>query len=131
MVTAVNRCSIKYVDILDSIPMEASACFNFDLVLGGRSPTWSNFHVRMESQDQDLLHTIQVGSAAQFTLTSGSILSGPLLDVDSVLNLGSEGPEEFLGKLAERTEWLHTANKRVVFDCLSSAALDYLEPVYD
>lgn len=131
MITSVNRCSIKYVDVLDGIPLEASACFNFDLALGGRSPKGRPFHVRMEHVEDDLLHAIQVGAAAQITLTSGATLSGPVLDIDSVLNLEAEAPEEFLAKLAERIEWLHTANKRVVFDCLSPAALEYLEPVYE
>lgn len=131
MITSVKRCSIKYVDILDGIPLEASSCFNFELALGGRSPKGRPFHVRMEHMEEDLIHSIQVGSAAQYTLTTGAMLSGPVLDIDSVLNLDNEAPELFLEKLTQRTEWLHSANKRVVFDCLSAAALEYLEPVYE
>ncbi|MDH0745776.1 TIGR04255 family protein [Pseudomonas sp. GD03842] len=131
MVTAVNRCSIKYVDILDSIPLDASQCFKFELTLGGRSPTESTFHVRMDSREGALLHMIQVGSAAQYELAGGQLLSGPVLDIDSVYNIGSEDPKVFLSKLSERANELHAANKRVVFDCLSSAALAYLEPTYE
>jgi len=131
MVTSVTRCSIKYVDILDSVPLEASDCFNLDLALGGRSPTGSNFHVRMESREGDLLHSIQVGSAAQYNLADGRMLSGPVLDVDSVMALNAEDPQIFLERLPNRTERLHSANKQVVFDCFSKAALEYLEPVYE
>ncbi len=131
MITAVNRCSIKYVDILDSSPLEASDCFNFELSLGRRSPTGNNFHVRMESREGELLHSIQVGSAAHYVLANGTTRTGPVLDIDSVLDLQAENPQVFLEKLAERTERLHTANKRVVFDCISAAALEFLEPVYE
>lgn len=131
MITAVTRCSIKYVDILDSIPLEASDCFNFELALGGRSPTAGNFHVRMESLEGVMLHSIQVGSSAQYGLTDGKMLSGPVLDIDSVLSLNPERPLDFLKSLPERANQLHDANKRLVFDCLSAAALDYLEPIYE
>ncbi|WP_224791474.1 TIGR04255 family protein [Pseudomonas fluorescens] len=131
MVDSVSRCSIKYVDILDSIPIEASDCFNFELALGNRSPNGSNFHVRMESREDSLIHTIQIASVAQYILPDGKILTGPMLDIDSVLNLEAESPHIFLEKLPERSEQLHSANKRVVFDCLSAAALDHLEPTYE
>ena len=131
MITSVTRCSIKYVDILNAIPLEPSACFNFDLALGGRSPNDSNFHVRMESREGSLLHNIQVGSAAQYGLVDGSVLSGPVLDIDTVLDLDAENPQVFLERLSERAELLHSANKQVVFDRFSKAALEFLEPVYE
>lgn len=131
MVNSVSRCSIKYVDILNHSPLEPSECFNLNLNLGGRSPTGNNFHVRMESRDGALLHNIQVGSAAQYGLADGTVLAGPVLDVDTVLDLGDEPAHIFLENLRDRAEWLHSANKQVVFDCFSSAALDYLEPAYE
>lgn len=129
--TSVSRCSIKYIDILEGLPMKPSSCFNLNLELGGRGPDENEFQVRLGITEDNITHSLQIASAASITLFNGKIISGPVLDVDSVMELGSESPEEFLAKLSQRSELLHESNKRLVFDCMSAEALASLEPQYE
>lgn len=130
MIESVSRCSIKYVDILDSVPLEPSDCFNMNLSVGGHESP-SNFHVKVGVTEQGVSHTIQLISSATTQLFTGRQLNGPLIDVDSVMEIGSENSETFLLKLAERAELLHRTNKETVFEAISKSAMDYLEPSYE
>lgn len=131
MVNSISRCSIKYVDILEDIALDPSACFNLDLKLGGRLPLGNDFHVRLGFEDGGFTHTLQIASEGVTSLVNGRTINGPVLDVDSVLNLHNEDSNAFLAQLENRAEEIHSANKRIVFDCLSAEALAYLEPSYE
>ncbi|MDI3371629.1 TIGR04255 family protein [Pseudomonas sp. V104_10] len=131
MIKSISRCSMKCIDILDSVPFEASECFRLQCSIGERDAAGSTFHVNIGFRDQDILHTLQVISLMTMNIVTGGQLVGPLLDVDSVMELGGESSDSFLSKLSERADKLHDANKRIVFDSLSEKALEYLEPVYE
>lgn len=130
MISSVSRCSLKYVDLLDGVPLEPSECFNLDLSIGGRSAKHNNFHVSLGVQDRGIAHTIQIFSRASASLFDGREVNGPLIDVDSVMSFPSEPPFDFLASLGERTELLHTENKKVIFSSISESAIKYLEPTY-
>ncbi|WP_377707232.1 TIGR04255 family protein [Pseudomonas protegens] len=130
VISTVNRCSIKYVDILDSIPLKPSECFNMDLKVGGLSGV-DNFHVKVGVSEAGVLHTVQLVSQAMTRLTNGRDLQGALIDVDSVIDIADEDSQMFLNSLSERAEMLHGANKKAVFEAISDAALSYLEPSYE
>jgi uncharacterized protein (TIGR04255 family) len=131
MIKSISRCSIKYVDILDSVPFEPSLCFNLELELGRRTPQGNDFHVRLGFEEGAVTHTLQIASQGNIFLLTGEPISGPLLDVDSIMALDAESPTDFLARLESRADEMHTANKRVVFDCLSAEALAFLEPQYE
>ncbi|OSN22939.1 hypothetical protein BV341_00358 [Pseudomonas syringae pv. actinidiae] len=131
MITSVSRCSIKYIDILDGVPLTPSSCFKLQLDLGGRGPSDNDFHVRLGIKEDNITHSLQVASSASITMVSGRVLNGPVLDVDSSIEIGSESPEDFLKSVSDRSELLHESNKRLIFDCLSAEALAYLEPKYE
>lgn len=130
-ITTVSRCSIKYIDILDGISLKPSECFNLKLELGGRGPDENEFGVRLGINEDAVTHSLQIASAASMTLLTGRTVTGPVLDVDSAIEIGGEHPEVFFGSLSERAEMLHESNKRLVFDCLSAEALASLEPEYE
>jgi uncharacterized protein (TIGR04255 family) len=130
-VNSISRCSIKYIDILDSVPLEPSACFNLNLDLGGRSPLKNDFHVRLGFHEDGITHNLQVAAKAVVTIVDGNTLTGPVLDVDSVIEIASETPSAFMEKLAARAQALHDSNKRLVFESLSAEALAFLEPTYE
>jgi uncharacterized protein (TIGR04255 family) len=130
-VTSVSRCSIKYVDILSGVPIAPDRCYNLDLQLGGRSTESNDFHVRLGFVDSGITHNLQIASMASTTLAAGDSLNGPLLDVDSVMEMSPEAPLDFLAQLGDRAQALHDSNKQLVFDCLSAEALEYLEPTYE
>lgn len=131
MIGTVSRCSLKYIDILEGTNIDPAACFNFELSLGGNSPGHSDFHVRLGVREGQITHTLQVASEAKVSIYTGRVISGPVIDVDSVMDLPFETSVGFLQSLSDRVEELHSANKQVVFNCLSKAALDYLEPSYE
>lgn len=131
MIRSISRCSIKYVDILDGIPVRPSDCFNLELTLGGRLPHGNDFHVRLGLEEAGLTHTLQIASEGQAQLVSGRIVSGPVVDADSVMAINDEDASTFLYQLEKRAGVIHAANKRIVFDCLSAEALSYLEPTYE
>lgn len=131
LVQSVSRCSMKYIDILDAIPFEPAACFKLNFSIGGREAHGNNFHVNLGFKEGEVSHTLQVFSKAEINLLDGKLLSGPLLDLDSVIELGAEDTNEFLKRLAGRAEQLHDQNKRIVFDSFSEQALQYLEPTYE
>lgn len=131
MIKSISRCSMKCIDVLDKVPFEASECFRLQCAIGERNAAGNSFHVNIGIKEQDVSHTVQVNSLATMNLVTGGQLVGPLLDVDSVIELGGEASELFIAKFVERAEKLHDLNKRVVFDSFSDKALEYLEPTYE
>lgn len=130
-VNSISRCSIKYIDILNQVPFEPSACFNLNVNLGGRSAVNNDFHVRLAFEENGITHNLQAASKATVSIIGGKTLNGPVLDVDSVMEFVPESPSVFMELLADRAEALHDSNKRLVFDSLSPAVLSYLEPSYE
>lgn len=131
MISSVSRCSMKCVDVLDNVPFEASECFRLQCEIGGRSAAGNAFQVNIGIKENGVSHTMQIVSSATLNLLTGGQISGPLLDVDSVIDMGAENSELFMAKLAERADQLHDLNKRLVFDAFSEKALNYLEPSYE
>lgn len=131
MIKSISRCSMKCIDILDNVPLEASECFRLQCSIGERNAAGNAFHVNIGFKDDEILHTLQVVSSMTMNMVAGGQLVGPLLDVDSVIELGGESLNSFVSKLSDRAEKLHDANKRIVFDSFSEKALEYLEPVYE
>lgn len=130
MITTVTRCSIKYVDILDGLPIPAAQCFNMNLAVGsidGRE----NFHVKVSAIEDGVIQTVQLISNAMTQLNDGRTLQGPLIDVDSVMDIPAEDSSTFADRLVERATYLHHANKKTVFDAISELALKHLEPSYE
>ncbi|MGE1083080.1 TIGR04255 family protein [Pseudomonas shirazensis] len=130
MITTVSRCSIKYVDILDSIPLSPVDCFNMELSVGSIGSA-ENFHIKIGAVQDGISHTVQLISNAMTQLYGGRELQGPLIDVDSIIDIAEEDSSTFASKLVERASVLHEANKRAIFDAISEAALCYLEPTYE
>lgn len=130
MITTVSRCSIKYVDILNAIPLSPIDCFNMKLSVGSVGSA-DNFHIKIGAARDGISHTVQLISNAMIELYGGKELQGPLIDVDSILDIAAEDSSTFAIKLAERANALHEANKRAIFDAISESALSYLEPTYE
>lgn len=130
MITTVNRCSIKYVDILDAIPLSPSDCFNMSLAVGSIDGK-DNFHIKVSAIQDGLTHTVQLVSNAMTQLYDGRPLQGPLIDVDSIMEIPAEDSGAFASSLIERANALHAANKKTVFDAISELALKHLEPSYE
>lgn len=130
LITTVNRCSIKYVDILDSIPIPASECFNMNLSVGSIDGK-DNFHIKVSVVQDGVIQTVQLISNAMTQLFDGRPLQGPLIDVDSVMDIPAEDSGAFASRLVERATVLHDANKKTVFDAISELALKHLEPSYE
>ena len=131
MIRFISRCSIKYVDILEGIPIRPADCFNLQLTLGGRLPHDNDFHVRLGFEEAGITHTLQIASEGKVRLDSGLLVSGPVVDADSVMTINDEDATAFLQQLEVRIDVIHAANKCIVFDCLSAQALSYLEPSYE
>lgn len=131
LITTVDRCSIKYVDILDGVTLPPSDCFSMELVVGGSERAIDNFHVKVGISEGDVTHTVQLISRAVTELVGKGEVQGALIDVDSVIEISHEPASIFLDNLSDRAERLHAGNKKTVFGAISEKALQYLEPSYE
>jgi uncharacterized protein (TIGR04255 family) len=132
LVKELERYSIKYVDIIEAAPLsEQIRRANMEIRIGSHKLVAEPFGVRIEIKQDDFTNLLQIAGQAQVTLVGGKVLSGLLIDVDTVVAHRTTNFEQFTHELSDRLERIHTENKTRVFECLTPETIESLEPVYD
>jgi uncharacterized protein (TIGR04255 family) len=132
LIQAVERYSMKYVDIVDGSDItEQIKRTNIELQIGTHKLVSEPFTIRIEIKRDNLIHIVQIGTPSTALLRTGVTRTGILIDVDTVIDNKTSDFETFIHELPDRLELIHTQNKTMFFECLTQEAINYLEPVYD
>lgn len=131
IIQSINRFSLKYTDIIPTNNHnDSSTLLNADLSIGGHSFLSGNYSLRVEKQDNDLLHILSIISHATATTRDGAIRNGLVVDVDTIAGIADEPMQNFVSNLPSRLEHAHLANKSTFFKCLTESTIQRLEPAY-
>lgn len=130
-VSSIERCSMKYVDLLQvGDEIDRFDIFDLELSVGGKRPGKEGYQVRIEFSDSGIHHVLQVVSQAHLDLIGVGLVEGAIFDADLVMQLKSEVPSVFLENIDSRLEQLHAAAKGIFFSSLTEQGLAWLEPEY-
>lgn len=132
-ITAIERHSLKYIDIFDTGGDHALALrkFDLDLRLGKQQIKTEHTVLRVEMTRPPFLHVVQIITAAHVQQDSLVQRSGAVLDVDTVRAERRTDLPSFYSELPSLLDDIHSANKQVFFECLSVEGLESLEPQYE
>lgn len=132
VVTAVDRYSMKYVDLIPaSSNRQKVSMINFKVSIAEHQLENEPFQLRIEIPRNGLVHAVQVISSAQATLHTGIVKEGLIIDVDSFSDQKGISIQSLLNGFTEKLETIHKANKAMFFDCISPETLELLEPQYE
>lgn len=132
IVQGVERYSLKYVDLVPTLELEAQVnALNWGLRIGTHQLKAEVAALRIEISRNDFRHLVNVQTGAVASLNDGRTLSGLALDVDTILRVSTNDMVDFLRDLPDRLDALHTSNKAVFFECLTPETIQSLEPTYD
>ena len=130
-VNGVDQYSLKYVDFIETQDdTEPLSRFNLSIEIASRKLSNQTTHLRAEIVEPPFLHAVTIMSPATAIKPNALTIDGVLVDVDTH-RIGRFILNEFLTKLPDLLEEIHTANKTFFFDLLSEAGLQELEPQYD
>ncbi len=127
---AVERCSIKAIDIVPNTVGQPRDVVISELRIGDYDVLERTFHVRAEIEREGLLHIVQLGSEARATV-AGEKRVGVLIDTDTILQLSDAPMDGFVEQLPQLLDKLHDGNKQMFFSFLKEGALKQLDPRYD
>ncbi|MDP1708426.1 MAG: TIGR04255 family protein [Gammaproteobacteria bacterium] len=131
VIKSVDRYSLKYIDLLPATDLrEQVSLVNFDVTLAGHKLKDEAFQIRLDIPRGDFIHVVQMVSSATATLHTGESKQGLIVDVDTIANQQGETLEGLLSEFSDKLETIHTANKKVFFDCLKPETIKALEPEY-
>lgn len=132
IIEAVNRYSLKYVDIIDGETLsEQIKRVNIHLSVGEYELSSEGFNIRVDIPDGDYVHLLQIAAPSAVTLPDGKTRPGVLVSVDSVRGNLTMDLEGFSDTLASSLEDIHERNKTRFFSCLRPETITYLEPTYE
>lgn len=129
LITAVNRVSVKFVNMLDiSDEMMLSDVMAMRIHLGEAEIGLEPFQFTTETASNDHISVLQIVNPAKATFPNGSSRTGMLLDVDTIKVVDEGVPTTEVGTLLDAA---HDEEKRVFFSLLTQKTMDRMEPEYD
>jgi uncharacterized protein (TIGR04255 family) len=145
LIQSIERYSLKYTGVIDGKDIaEQIGRLKVDLRLGDlRLGERGNlrpgeyrlkaepFSIRVEIQDGETLHVVQLASPASVTSSDGTARTGILVDIDGLCEHKTSDLKLFRSELPDRVERLHARDKERFFGLLTPETLAYLEPIYD
>ena len=131
-IQSVQRYSMKYIDLipLDSLASQAEA-IDLKLSIGNIAHTNERFNIRLDIEDDNFIHILNIVSGASSDLGNGKHLSGLVIDTDTIKNVDDEPYDDWVGELGPHLDQLHISNKKMFFNCLSENGLTELSPQYE
>lgn len=132
LIQAIERYSMKYVDIIDGKDIaEQIKRTNIELTIGTHKLASEPFNVTVEIKRDQFTQIVQIAGPSNAVLSTGATRAGILIAVDTVNNYTTTDLTTFTQELPDRLEAIHTENKTMFFECLTQETITYLEPVYD
>lgn len=132
VVKKVERYSLKYVDLLPIINGKHKvSMLNLKVDIAGHTLADEPFQFRIEILKDELIHAVQLVSSAKARLHTGVVKDGLIVDVDTIAVLEDTSISSLVEGIDNKLEVIHTANKKMFFDCLNHETLGMLEPEYE
>ena len=132
IVTAVQRYSLKYVDIIEAHdPQQQISYANVSLRVANHSLSSEPCHIRMDVQVNGFINIITMASSATANDERGSVKQGLVIDIDTIKELNDMPFAELCTDIESKLQALHAVNKKTFFDCLTPPGLAFLEPIYE
>ena len=129
---AVERYSVKYVNLIQAPTLEAQiAKINMAVRVGEVEAKDDHLSVQVHRNEGDTLHIMSVVTGAQGKLADGKVISGAVVDIDSIRNAHFPDFAAFAARLEPAVEDLRQANKVKFFSCLTEATVNEMGPKYD
>lgn len=123
-VGAVDRYSLKYVNVLKSSTDDPLEAFRIQLDLAGRHMTWSGFILRFETLNDGFLSIVECNS-----ITKPSKLHGTAFSIDTIRE-GSD-VKDFWSNVDGRLEKAHAVLEGIFFDLLAPETVEALGPIWE
>ncbi|NNM60409.1 MAG: TIGR04255 family protein [Legionellales bacterium] len=132
LIECVERCSIKYIDLLESTSIREQIGFlNFACELAGENLDSYPLMVRVEKEVDGTMNIVQLMAAAKVQIKDTPAKEGIVVDVDTIIDTKNCSIFDFVEKSDNYLEHLHAINKKLFFDCLNTRAIEMLEPIYE
>lgn len=132
LITAIERYSLKYIDLLPGDDPEAKvSMINLDVSIAGHKLVREPFQIRVEIPRNGFTNAVQVVSSARATLHTGVAKEGMIVDVDTWTTFKNMPMEALSHDFFSKLDEIHQTNKAVFFDCITRETLLSLEPVYE
>lgn len=133
LVSRINRCSLKYIDLFE-VPDNAAALqmFNIGITVGSERIENHNAQLRVEMPRGRFLHAISAITSASIGIDGvPTPKTGAILDVDTLVSGLNMAVGEFVTAAPSLIDEIHTSNKEIFFGCITPAGLQKLEPQYE
>ncbi|MDD5474892.1 MAG: TIGR04255 family protein [Syntrophales bacterium] len=129
----VYRYSMKYVDIIPSARLQDQiSSVKLKVQIGEHKLEKENIQIRIEIPRTIYIQAVQIMSSVKAESVDKKIISeGLVIDIDTICNLQDEKFDDFLTRLEDKLEDIHTANKEMFFSCLTAETLERLGPIYE
>lgn len=132
IVTAVQRYSLKYIDIIEvQDPLQQISYANVSLCVANHQLSNEPCNIRMDVQVNGFINIITMASSATAIHDQGGAKQGLVIDIDTIMDLNHMPFAELCADLESKLQAIHAVNKKTFFDCLSPSGLAFLEPIYD
>jgi uncharacterized protein (TIGR04255 family) len=131
IIEAVERVSLKYLDILPSDLGSANFLMEFALRVGQHAVENDLFQIRVEIPRTGFLHIVQISSSGTANFSDGNSITGAAIDIDTIALVDDMQLSQFVKMVESQLEVIHTDNKAMFFECLKHTTIEALEPSYD
>jgi len=131
-IKSVMRYSMKYIDMIPAETLDEQAeILDLQLSVGEIKHTNERFNIRLDFEDGEFLHLLNLVSGASADIKAFGSRTGLVIDTDTLKNVNDEPFQTWFENLSPNLDVLHAANKKMFFDCLSKNGLKELGPRYE
>ena len=131
-ISSIDRISMRYIDLLAiDNPAGGVEKLKLRIELAGYEPYARPYSLRIEKNESDTIHVINVAAPATVAIPPAAAQTGVVVDIDSSMAMHSAATPEWFAALGARLDDLHLKNKRTFFECLTQSGLESLEPIYE
>jgi uncharacterized protein (TIGR04255 family) len=131
IIQKIDRYSMKYVDLIEASSIEEQLSkVSLSINLANRPIDKERISLQIEVNDNDMIHLIDITTAAITQFQDGSKKQGLIVSVDTIQLTDDPTFEGGYNKLTESLDNMHQVNKKMFFDCLKPETIKSLEPEY-
>ena len=132
IINSVKRYSIKYTNIIGEGKIgEDIRGVDMSIRVGNYTVNSEIFALRIEIPRDQFLHLVQIAAHGRVRLHNGETKEGSVVEVDTLCNYETDDFVTFVDQLPTRIDVLHTEAKTMFFECLTSDAINSMEPTYE
>jgi len=128
----VERYSLKYVNLIQAPTFaEQVQKIRMEIKLGDVQIDDDHMSLQVHRKEGDIIHILSVVTGAQGQMPDGNVVSGALVDVDSIRAVSVPNFGQFVASFEPSLEELRQANKAKFFGCLTDATIQEMGPIYE